>query len=82
MNRDDIRKLLIDAINHVAWYDLDETSVNDSYTFDDDIFLDSLEKVDVLYYIEGRLDRNFDGLFIEAETFGEAVDYIYNELKD
>lgn len=81
MERNEIEEKLLKVVTEVLG--VAESQVKNDTDFENDLWADSLDIVEMLMRAEWEFDINLDETQMEdIRTFGEAVDYLETKLKD
>ena len=81
MERNEIEEKFLKVVTEVLG--VAESQVKSDTDFENDLWADSLDIVEMLMRAEWEFDINLDETQMEGiRTFGEAVDYLETRLKD
>ena len=81
MERNEIEEKFLKVVTEVLG--VAESQVKSDTDFENDLWADSLDIVEMLMRAEWEFDINLDETQMEGiRTFGEAVDYLETKLKD
>ncbi len=81
MERKEIEERFLKVVNEV--FVVAESQVTSETDFENDLYADSLDIVEMLIKTEWEFDINLDETQMEGiRTFGEAVDYLETKLKE